>query len=203
MAGIVTYREPVVNTYRERQKSQAVDNGGMDFAANLRAIRELRGMTQGQLAAACGWDNPTRVTNYESRSTDPRNRRYPSVADIPAIARALGVPVALLFSETPPESLDNKSDLRSNPVRLDPAILRTANIVLAAGLADKGAPLEVDLDRDAELISLVYAWAMDRSNSDAYAAMQEAIATRATQGDGDAPGRNEPAAGRSRRARKG
>lgn len=108
--------------------SRLVDNGGMDFAANLRAVRALRGMTQEGLAAACGWDNATRVTNYESRSKNPRNRRKPDPNDILLLARALNVGVDLLFSETPPESLAPASP-RSLSRRLDQRIIDHATVM--------------------------------------------------------------------------
>lgn len=128
MPASLTYREAGVNTFREGNKSQAVDNGGMNFAANLRAIRNLRGMTQEEVAAACGWENATRVTNYESQSSNPRNRRKPDPDDILLLARALGVGVELLFSETPPESFEPAA-VDSLSKRLDPRIIEHATMM--------------------------------------------------------------------------
>ena len=151
MAAIVTDGEVKVNTFREGGNSRLVDNGGMDFAANLRAVRTLRGMTQDGLAAACGWDNATRVTNYESRSDNPRNRRKPDPEDIALMAGALGVGVELLFSETPPESLEPVIR-RSLPKRLDPRIIEHAT-VMARTLLGK---LEFDPFKDVPLFIAAY-----------------------------------------------
>src|SRR5690606_26062741 len=129
MAASLTYREATVNTFGEGGNSQGVDNGGMDFAANLRAIRQLRGLTQEQLAALCGWEVPTRITNYESRSGNPRNRRKPDLDHIPMLARALAVPVEMLFSPAPPESLDALPPPDSLPKRLDRRTIEHATVM--------------------------------------------------------------------------
>jgi transcriptional regulator with XRE-family HTH domain len=195
MAPILTNREPFVNTFREREISQGVDNGGMDFHANLRAIRELRGISQTALALACGWENPTRVTNYESQSANPRNRRKPSYDDLLLLAEALQVPPALLFSETPPKQLDQKSDLRSPPARLDAATLRNANLVLTTLL---GASSKFDLDRDSDLISLAYTWTADQSDTALYEQLVAAANQRKPQGGmNDSTRRDEGNAGRA------
>jgi len=189
MAPILTNRDVFVNTFREGQNSQPVENGGVNFAANLKAIRKLRGLTQDALAAQCGWEHASRVTNYESQSDKARNRRSPSYDDLFILAEALKVPVALLFSETPPKQLDQKSDLRSPPARLDAATLRNANLVLTTLL---GAVPQMDLDRDSELISLAYAWTADQSDSAIYAQLVAAANLRKAQGDTNDPaGRNE------------
>lgn len=166
----------------------------MNFAANLRAIRKLRKLTQARLAELCDWENATRVTNYESQSKDPRNRRKPDVNEALLLARKLQVPIDLLFSETPPESLEPSSP----SARLDASILRNANLLLVADFARHGQIFEPDLDRDAELISLVYAWAADRSDDAAFGAMRTALDERlGVRGDGE--GRDAKAPGRSRR----
>lgn len=200
MAPILTNRESFVNTFGEGQISHAVDNGGMNFAANLQAIRKLRKLSQEALATLCGWDHATRVTNYESQSDNPRNRRTPEPADILLLANRLNVPVELLFSETPPKQLDQKSELRSPSARLDAATLRNANIVLAALL---GASPKFDLDRDSDLISLAYTWAADRSDTALYEQLVAAAEQRKAQGDtNDSTRRDESNAGRARGASK-
>lgn len=139
MAPSLTYREAEVNTFREGKDSPRVDNGGMDFAANLRAARTLRGMTQEALAIACGWENATRVTNYESRSGNPRNRRKPDPDDIALMASALGIGVEVLFRATPPESLgDTRADSPSK--RLDPSIIQSATMLAQTMLG--GVPFD-------------------------------------------------------------
>jgi phage repressor protein C with HTH and peptisase S24 domain len=70
----------------------------MSFASNLKALRQAKGLTQEQLAHACGWRGQSRVANYESTG---KNGREPSEADIRALASALEVPIWELFGEMP------------------------------------------------------------------------------------------------------
>ncbi len=70
----------------------------MSFASNLKALRQAKGLTQEQLAHACGWRGQSRVANYESTG---KSGREPSEADIRALAAALEVTVAELFGEYP------------------------------------------------------------------------------------------------------
>lgn len=85
-----------VNTFRVRPKSSAMKNGGMTFAERLKEARQAAGLTQEQLAHACGYTGQSRIANYEA--TGP-NARSPSLAEIPTIASALGVPVSYLLGD--------------------------------------------------------------------------------------------------------
>lgn len=51
----------------------------------IQRLRKVAGMSQAQLAEACGWKSQSRVGNYEAGS------REPSLADIAAMAKAIGV----------------------------------------------------------------------------------------------------------------
>lgn len=66
------------------------EKAGMDFAANLKRLREAKGWTQGQLAEAIGVQQPT-VQRWESGAREPKH------ADLERIAIALGIKVAHLF----------------------------------------------------------------------------------------------------------
>jgi phage repressor protein C with HTH and peptisase S24 domain len=81
----------------------------MSFASNLKALRQAKGLTQEQLAHACGWRGQSRVANYE---TIGKNAREPSEADIRALAAALEVSVAELFGEYP--SLEDEAFARGH-----------------------------------------------------------------------------------------
>jgi len=105
----ITYRDLGVNTYRVRRASHSVKNGRMAFSDNLRAARIAKGMTQEQLALACGWSGQSRIANYESSSPSGRE---PKLAEISLLAHALGVSVASLFGEADPLSQPARPDFQ-------------------------------------------------------------------------------------------
>jgi len=92
----------------------------MAFSDNLKRLRLARGLTQEQLALACGWSGQSRIANYESSAASARE---PKVSEVPLIATALGVPVAELFGE----SISTSQDQRLDFVRISAAVtvLRT------------------------------------------------------------------------------
>lgn len=55
------------------------------FGQRIKRLREARGLTQEQLAEACGYSGQSRIANYESGT------RVPSARQIPTLARGLGV----------------------------------------------------------------------------------------------------------------
>jgi transcriptional regulator with XRE-family HTH domain len=57
----------------------------------IKRLRKSAGMSQAQLAEACGWKSQSRVGNYEVGS------REPTLADIAAIAKAIGVEESALL----------------------------------------------------------------------------------------------------------
>ena len=100
----------------------------MNFAANLKAFRIKAGLSQEQLAHACGYSGQSRIGNYESSAP---NARQPKPNEIPKIAKALGVSVGELFGEAPPSH-------NSQPVRLDPEIVAKVARALRATYAPEG-----------------------------------------------------------------
>lgn len=73
-----------------------MNNAWMAFHHRLRSLRQAAGLTQEQLAHACGWPGQSRIANYEA---DPSRKgaRKPDIDGIPIIATALGVSVQELF----------------------------------------------------------------------------------------------------------
>jgi transcriptional regulator with XRE-family HTH domain len=94
------------------------------FSENLRRLRIAAGMTQEQLAHACGFPGQSRIGNYESSGASSRT---PKLEEIPAIAQALGVDINTLFGW----GEKTASHSHSQPVRLDPAIVRKAGVALS------------------------------------------------------------------------
>lgn len=100
------------------------------FAENLRAIRIAKGMTQEQVASACGWSGQSRVANYESSS---QSGREPKVSEVPLLARALGVSIAELFGEAP--SLQGSQSGRLDPMKLAESIAALRQVARNNGWA--------------------------------------------------------------------
>jgi transcriptional regulator with XRE-family HTH domain len=69
------------------------------LSQRIKRLRKATGMSQAQLADACGWKSQSRVGNYEAGT------REPTLADIASIASALGVDQSeLLLNSPPPET---------------------------------------------------------------------------------------------------
>lgn len=162
MRPIITYRDSCINTYRVRRSSQGVKNGHMAFSDNLKRIRIERGLTQEQLALACGWSGQSRIANYESSAA---NSREPKVSEVPTIAAALRVSVAELFGETPAKSqvprpdfvklsaaitiLRNYLELMGKPLSMieDPVMLEIADAVVQEFGGDEPSAKVLDLTK--------------------------------------------------------
>lgn len=114
----------------------------MAFSDNLKRLRVARGMTQEQLALACGWSGQSRIANYESSAASARE---PKVSEVPLIASALGVAVAELFGESP---------VPSQVQRLDFARISAAVTVLRTYLELMGKPIE--MVEDPVLLEIAY-----------------------------------------------
>lgn len=69
------------------------------LAQRIKRLRKEAGLSQAQLADACGWKSQSRVGNYEAGT------REPNLADISAIAKALKIDDAQLLLSTPPADL--------------------------------------------------------------------------------------------------
>lgn len=112
----------------------------MNFSANLKRLRKASGLSQEGLALACGWSGQSRVGNYES------GYREPELAEIPVIARALGVQIGELFGEPPSQS---------QPMRLNHEIVRDVAAVLQEEFKKLiDGPYEIA--RNPELFELLY-----------------------------------------------
>ncbi|WP_372174364.1 helix-turn-helix domain-containing protein [Xanthomonas axonopodis] len=142
MEPTITYRDLLFNTYRVRRVSRIVKNGLMAFSDNLKRLRLTRGMTQEQLALACGWSGQSRIANYESSA---ESAREPKVSDVPLIAAALGVSVAELFGE---------ASSTSHVERLDFGTISATVTVLRNYLELMGKP--VTMLEDEELLEIAH-----------------------------------------------
>jgi len=141
-----------VNTFRVRPLRGGAKNVRMlPFGPRLRDLRLKAGLTQEQLAHACGWSGQSRTANYENGTRDP------AFEELPLIAAALGVTIAELFTDTEKDS-HTGSDLWPRSVRPDPATLSTAyKVALAAAklhLGENG--LNLAKKRDAEIVADAY-----------------------------------------------
>ncbi|SIR97908.1 XRE family transcriptional regulator [Pseudomonas putida] len=65
------------------------------LSQRIKRLRKATGMSQAQLAEACGWKSQSRVGNYEAGT------REPTLADIAAMASALGVDQSELLLSQP------------------------------------------------------------------------------------------------------
>lgn len=97
MDASITLRDVAVNTCRVRRPRLGVNNSFMEsFGKRLRYLRQAARLTQEGLAHACGYGGQSRISNYE------KDLRLPSLAEIPTLAKALGVHQAELLSALPP-----------------------------------------------------------------------------------------------------
>ncbi|XBT42156.1 LexA family transcriptional regulator [Pseudomonas viridiflava] len=65
------------------------------LSQRIKRLRKAKGMSQAQLAEACGWKSQSRVGNYEVGT------REPTLADIASMAAALGVDQSELLLNSP------------------------------------------------------------------------------------------------------
>lgn len=98
----------------------------MDFAANLKRLRQERKLSQEQLALKCGWSGQSRIANYESTSP---NAREPKASDVWRLAQALECSVDELFGAPPAQA--------SHPATLDLDRLGVALTAMDKALADQ------------------------------------------------------------------
>jgi phage repressor protein C with HTH and peptisase S24 domain/DNA-binding XRE family transcriptional regulator len=64
------------------------------LAQRIKRLRKAAGLSQAELAEACGWKSQSRVGNYEAGT------REPTLADLAAIASAVGVPESEIILNT-------------------------------------------------------------------------------------------------------
>jgi transcriptional regulator with XRE-family HTH domain len=98
----------------------------MDFPARLRQLRLAAGLTQEALALKCGWSGQSRIGNYEGGRGDPK------FAELPILAKALGVPISALFDDADP----------SQAGRIDPTKLAESIAALRQVSKDMGWPYD-------------------------------------------------------------
>ncbi|AIR90752.1 XRE family transcriptional regulator [Pseudomonas cremoricolorata] len=75
------------------------------LSQRIKRLRNACGLSQAQLAEACGWKSQSRVGNYEAGT------REPTLADISAMAAALGVDPSQLLLDTPAPSAASTTPL--------------------------------------------------------------------------------------------
>lgn len=63
----------------------------MNIANRLKQLRKQKGLSQADLADACGWDHQSRISGYE------REEREPSFKDLDAICKVFEITVAEFF----------------------------------------------------------------------------------------------------------
>lgn len=150
----------------------------MDFATNLRRLRLAAGMTQEQLAHACGYSGQSRIGNYESSAP---KARQPRPDELPKIAAALGVPVGELFGDAP-------LDGQSRPLRLDPAMITETHRTLRELEEDEGRTFSLEDEHYAAWFVQVYALRAGMSaqpTSEEWVEYGRKLATITLQGAGD------------------
>lgn len=78
---------------------------------NIKSLRAQSNLSQAALAEMCGWDNASRISNYEN--TD----REPSLHDIKLIAKALNVsPARLAFDDAPTSNDFPDPEIKGFPI---------------------------------------------------------------------------------------
>lgn len=113
---------------------------GMTFAQNLKRLRIAAGLTQEQLAHACGYSGQSRIGNYES--SQPKARQ-PKPDELPMIASALGVSVGQLFGE-------------SQTLRLNPTMIAETVSALRIVYARRGVIFDAAAEADATIFIAAY-----------------------------------------------
>lgn len=132
----------------------------MTFSDNLKRLRKAAGLSQEQLALACGWSGQSRIANYESASGSARE---PKLSELPLMARALGVSVSTLLGEeefAPAFSLRQGPPPRaSHSQRPDPLILAQTQEFLETAYALQGKTFS--MRADADLFADAYEWLVE------------------------------------------
>lgn len=133
-------RDDIVNMLRVwSQPSPGPDNPGMSFSTRLRAFRKAARLSQDQLAELCGRSGQSWIGNFE------RGKQTPNSADIPKLAKALGIHPGELFSDLP---------ATSQPAQLDRVMLESS--IVAVKEAAKRNRLTFDAFDAAPIIAYAY-----------------------------------------------
>lgn len=83
------------------------------LAMRIKRYRKAAGLSQADLADACGWKSQSRVGNYEAGT------REPTLADIAVIAEALGIQQADLLIGLPAGSVADQADAAPSAASVD------------------------------------------------------------------------------------
>lgn len=106
----------------------------MEFKDNLKALRLAASLSQEQLALQCGFNNQSRISNYENGS------RQPSMSDLIALARELGTSTDALLGVAPLGVAEPRAPYGAGDdlerIRTDILALRQAVLMLTAALVD-------------------------------------------------------------------
>lgn len=106
----------------------------MEFKDNLKALRLAASLSQEQLALQCGFNNQSRISNYEAGS------REPSMADLVALARELRTTTDTLLGLVPIGVSEPRATYGANAdvetIKTDILALRQAVLMLTAALVD-------------------------------------------------------------------
>lgn len=147
----------------------------------IKAARMAAGLTtQARLAEACGWENASRVGNYE------QDTREPSLEDLRRIAKAVepsGYSYAWLVLG--PEAIGSSG---SQPARLDPDTIVLTTRALLAFLRRRNPAATLDLTQagDAALFAEVYAMAASLDDEfELGAAVADFMAAREAKNGGE------------------
>lgn len=131
----------------------------LPLPAALKAARKAAGLTQAQVAAACGWDPPSRYANYE------QGIREPSLEDLRAIAKAVAAGGHTFARIVTGEDVIPASQ----PPRLTAAtISRAVQLMREATEQVEGTPVDVEADPElfAEMLRLAIMEQMEELNGE-------------------------------------
>lgn len=78
------------------------------LGSRIKTLRTAKGMSQKELAQACGWESQSRIGNYE------KGTRQPNLQDLGKIAAALNIKIAELVAEAEGSSPHKFNDTLGN-----------------------------------------------------------------------------------------
>lgn len=123
MLRAITISESLAISFRDE-----IPRMNESLGQRIKRLRKEAGMSQAQLAEACGWKSQSRVGNYEAGT------REPNLADIDTIAKALQVDQSRILLRSPADEF-NPLALPTDPVvRLSSAQQVNEMLAKAKGL---------------------------------------------------------------------
>lgn len=104
----------------------------MDIGAEIKRAREMRGLTQTELAERCGWEGQARISHLE------KNRRDLRVGDMVTIEKALELtPGTLVRSMMEVVDLDALTNFDGNPESIFEVLSSEEKVKLVGQLMDR------------------------------------------------------------------